>query len=105
MLFRKVMTEVNDDGDEREFVSIAEQAEEPYSDDKYRVRYETVGAENVTVLELVQAIGDELESENHHSESSIPDMIAEHVTKIAGSHVAKMVLFSMIEDKGLSLGL
>lgn len=103
MLFRKIMTEVNeDDGSEEEFIAIARVEEKPYNDDTYRVRYEAVTFDQVTTEQLISAIEGELESENHFSRMDQPRKIVDHITAVAGADVAKQVLFNMFDSSFFS---
>ena len=107
MLFK--MTQTYRNADEAEtFVRIVDIDQDDavaVDDETYSQTFLLATKENTTIDELVAAIESELENDNHHREMCMPKIIINHVTLVAGKEVALAVLWSMIEDKGLSIGL
>lgn len=104
MLYRLVESETNGEETETHTRIVGwERTEATYGG--WSQRCVPVTKDEVTVDELLAAMESEMESENRHSESHIPSMIVEHVTRIAGEGAAKEIIWNMIDDRGLLLGL
>lgn len=111
MLFRSIETYRPAGREEEKTVKIVDLNESdahPYWSDDLEVLYEAATLDNTTLDELMEAIGKAFEGENAHSQAHIPELIVKHVTIVtgwAGDGIAMAVLWSMVEEKGLMLGL
>ena len=109
-MFRQIETTTFPDREPEIYVTLVAIADEPtdeaWSDEKYyTVHFEPITKDDVTLDDLLNAVNQAIESENHHSISDFPNFLIDQMVAVIGEEQAKTILWNMIERKGFLLGL
>lgn len=73
--------------------------------ENYKVRYVKLTKRTTGKTELIHAIDDCLESKNSHAQGDLPHFMMANIEKVVGPEKAFEILWNMVQEKGLSLGL
>lgn len=63
-----------------------------------------VGIDDVTLTELINACDSDFENANYHRMVGVTEKITDQITEVAGSDVAKLVLWKLVTENGFLWG-